>query len=115
MKVFLSITITLSLFLVLVLIYIIYSLLRIRTIKKQIKLHKDTTLNSKLVLSTTLPIFLALSTNVMIAIDLILFLALATFVGYAVYLNDEFEKLNKELIQLMEDEKNGTMESKRSL
>ena len=115
MEAFIAITIGLSIFIILVSIYLIYTVIKIKKLKKQIQLHKDTTLSSKYVMSTILPLLLFIPSSAMIAIDFILFLILCVLVAFCVYFNDLYEKLNKEFIRLLEDEKNGKMEFRRDI
>ncbi len=114
MDTFLSITISLCLLMSLVIVYLIWTILRIRQINKQINMHKDTKLSSKNVM-VFVPLFLTLSNNAMISIDIGLFLLFIFLVGLSVYLNELYEKKMKILIEILEEEKNERMESKRSI
>jgi len=79
----------------------------------QIKMHKDKHIDSKYVMGVAFP--LALASGTMIGIGLGLFLVLLSEVGYAVYINEEYDKLTKELVEIMEDEKHEKLESRRNL
>ena len=107
---FIAITSTLILANAILLVYLAFVLHKLKVLKKQIKLHKDTTLSSKYIMSFILPI-LSFNTNIMIAVDLALFLMLCSIISSIVYFNEEYDKLNKEYLRLLEDEKNGKMES----
>ncbi len=113
MDTFLSITISLCLLMFLVCIYLTWTICRIKQINKQINMHKETKLSSKNIM-TFIPLML-ISNAQMIAIDLLLFILLIFLVGLSVYLNELYEKKMKILIEILEEEKNERMESKRSL
>lgn len=114
MDTFLSITISLCLLMSLVIIYLVWTICRIRQINKQINMHKDTKLSSKNVMMFV-PMFLSLSNQSMIVIDILLFLLFIFLVGLSVFLNELYEKKMKILIEILEEEKNERMESKRSI
>jgi len=110
METFLSITISLCLLMLLVLIYLIWTILRLRQINKQINMHKDTKLSSKNVMMFV-PFVLTLSNASMLIIDILLFLLFIFLIGLSVYLNEQYEKKMKILIEILEEEKNERMES----
>jgi len=110
METFLSITISLCLLMLLVLIYLIWTILRLRQINKQINMHKDTKLSSKNVMMFV-PFVLTLSNASMLIIDILLFLLFIFLIGLSVYLNELYEKKMKILIEILEEEKNERMES----
>ncbi len=114
MDTFLSLTISLCLLMSLVIIYLVWTICRIRQINKQINMHKDTLLSSKKVMMFV-PMFLTLSNQSMIVIDIMLFLLFIFLVGLSVFLNELYEKKMKILIEILEEEKNERMESKRSI
>ena len=107
---FIAVTSTLILIDIVLLVYLLVIIHKLRVLKKQIKLHKETTLSSKYIMAYFLPI-LALNANIMIAIDLVLFLMLCSIISSIVYFNEEYDKLNKEYLKLLEENNNGTMES----
>lgn len=97
-KLFISIVISLSLIIVVVLGYIIYMSFKIRTIKKQIRVH-----NNLRVYNIALLLLISnMSKGIISAALLILMLV---EVGYAIYLNELFNKLTKDLIKMMEEDK----------
>lgn len=96
---FLSIIISLSLIIFVVLIYIIYMSFKVHTLKKQINMHKDKKVYNKYVSM----LILALSSNTRIFISLFLFVLMLILVGYAIYLNERYNSLLKELISLMKE------------
>ena len=110
METFLSITISLCLLMLLVLIYLIWTIIRLRQINKQINMHKDTKLSSKNVMMFV-PLVLTLSNASMLIIDILLFLLFIFLIGLSVYLNELYEKKMKMLIEILEEEKNERMES----
>lgn len=110
METFLSITISLCLLMLLVLIYLIWTIIRLRQINKQINMHKDTKLSSKNVMMFV-PFVLTLSNASMLIIDILLFLLFIFLIGLSVYLNELYEKKMKMLIEILEEEKNERMES----
>jgi len=110
MELFITITFTFSIIILLVLCYMTYMLVKIRSLKKQINLHKDKKIDTNYIMSSTLPLLL-LSVNTMIGIDLSLFIIMCTLVGYCVYITEEYNNLTKELLKIMEDEKHAKMES----
>ena len=110
METFLSITISLCLLMLLVLIYLIWTIIRLRQINKQINMHKDTKLSSKNVMMFV-PLVFTLSNASMLIIDILLFLLFIFLIGLSVYLNELYEKKMKMLIEILEEEKNERMES----
>jgi hypothetical protein len=96
---FLSIIISLSLIIFVVLIYIIYMSFKVHTLKRQINMHKDKKVYNKYVSM----FILALSSNTRIFISLFLFVLMLVLVGYAIYLNERYNSLLKELISLMKE------------
>lgn len=96
---FLSIIISLSLIIFVVLIYIIYMSFKVHILKKQINMHKDKKVYNKYVSM----FILTLSSNTRIFISLFLFALMLILVGYAIYLNERYNSLLKELISLMKE------------
>ena len=96
METFLSITISLCLLMLLVLIYLIWTIIRLRQINKQINMHKDTKLSSKNVMMFV-PLVLTLSNASMLIIDILLFLLFIFLIGLSVYLNELYEKIQMKI------------------
>ena len=107
-KLFISIVISLSLIIVVVLGYIIYMSFKIRTIKKQIKVHKNLRIYN-------IALLLLISNMSKGVISAALLIVMLIEVGYAIYLNELFNKLTKDLIKMMEEDKNAKLESRRNL
>ncbi len=105
---FISIVISLSLIIVVVLGYIIYMCLKIRTLKIQIKIHEN-----KRIYNIAL-IFLLTNTSRAL-ISLFMFIFMLIEVAYAIYLNEHFNKLTRDLIKMMEEEKHAKLESRSNL
>lgn len=107
-KLFISIVISLSLIIVVVLGYIIYMSFKIMTIKKQIKVHKNLRIYN-------IALLLLISNMSKGVISATLLIVMLIEVGYAIYLNELFNKLTKDLIKMMEEDKNAKLESRRNL
>lgn len=95
-KLFISITISLSLIIFVVFIYITYMLFKIRTLNIQIERHMKI---------HNIALFVLLTGVSRGLISLVMFLVMITEVGYAIYLNEKFNKLTKQLVKIMEDER----------
>ncbi len=95
-KLFISITISLSLIIFVVFIYIIYMLFKIRTLNIQIERH---------IKIYNIALFVLLTGVSRGLISLFMFVVMLLEVGYAIYLNEKFNKLTKQLVKIMEDER----------
>lgn len=97
-KLFISIVISLSLIIVVVLGYIIYISFKIRTLKKQIKIHSNIR-----IYNIALLLLISDASKGIISFSLVVIMLLE--VAYAIYLCELYNKLTRDLIKMMEEDK----------